>query len=478
MSRKLPSVRVMCEELTCLTADDIPLVEQLASQLDTMADLAQGDVFIDCLGKDDQVAIVIAHGRSSWSPSLYQKNVVGAVALPVNEPGVFEVFRTGHPVTDARGLSQEDVPIRQRVVPIHGPSGSVIAVLIQEQDISEQVNRERCIASLKQSNAYLMEVLLEESLAMSGIPDLFEEGIVLVDHEGAIRYANERGRALLESNRAIVVNLSEQEEELRFGSRVYTRRLVKLERKGKLAANVVLLRDRTDVVDKERELRAKSIGLQEIRHRVENQMQTIISMLRLQQRRQQDPNVSAALEESLHRIEGVASIHRFLSKEGSGRVEAGRLISELLTEVSEAMLAPDHSLALQLEVSEVFMEAKPFASLALIVNELLQNTVKHRDGNGAITVIFREVEQIGELIWEERFLAPASTFVTGDIGDRDQSSSVEGTGSLGFTLIRLLAEETLEGKVWHELSPGMLSLTLTFPLKELELDGCSGDGCR
>jgi len=481
MNANQTAVWTLCERFTHLSQDDIPIVANLALQLDVMADLSQGDVFIDCLGKDGDVAIVVAHGKSSWIPSLYRKDVIGALALPANEPGVFEAFRTGRPVTDARGLSQEDVPIRQRVVPIRGASGGTIAVLIHEQDITDEVERERCIASLEQSNAYLVEMMLEESLTRSGIPDLFEEAIVLVDNGGQVRYANERGRELLSCGGAVVANAGMPEDELRIGGRSYTRRRVPLERQGRLAGNIVLLRDRTEMEDKERELRAKSVVLREIRHRVDNQMQTIVSLLRLQQRRQRDQAVAAMFEESLHRVEGVARIHRFLSREDAGTVDAGALLKELAEEALSFLAGPERPLALSIRAESVKMSAERFASLALIVNELLQNAVKHaahRDGNGAVAVALRQAGEEAELVWEERTnspgLARAKSILAAAAGSKGAAGTQAGgelagsgteSGSLGLTLIVKLAEETLGGSVRHDIRPGLLRMNVTFPLQ-------------
>lgn len=484
MNENQSAVRALCEQFTNVSPEDIPVVENLAAQLHTMADLSQADVFIDCLSKDGSVAIVIAHGKSSCSPSLYTKDVVGAVALPGNEPGVFEVFRTRRPVSGSRGLSQEGVPIRQRVIPVPGVTGEVAAVLIQEQDISEQVERERTIESLEQSNAYLVEMLLEESLTRSGIPDLFEEAIVLVDNEGEIRYANERGKQLLGRGGAVVAGAGEREDELRIGGRVYSRRLVPMERQGRLAGKVVLLRDRTEVTDKERELRSKSVVLREIRHRVENQMQTIISLLRLQQRRLRDPKTAGMFEESLRRIEGVARIHRLLSREEGGRVEADRLLRELIEEAAASLAEPGKELNLDLKFLPVEVQAERFAPLALIVNELVQNAVKHapeRDGNGAVTVTLRGNGRDAELIWEERTaslaLRRAQRILSapgGSAGAGCQEEPFAGAGEsggadqepLGLTLIVMLAEETLGGTFEHHISPGRLRIGISFPLTE------------
>lgn len=112
---------------------------------------------------------------------------------------MFEALYGGRPITDARGISQEGVPIRQNVVPVFGLADQVIAVIIQKQNITEIVEQQRSIRSLERSNAYLSEMLLKESLSESEIPHILDEAIIFLDNEGKLRYANDKGRQLLES---------------------------------------------------------------------------------------------------------------------------------------------------------------------------------------------------------------------------------------------------------------------------------------
>lgn len=480
---KLLTIRALCKELTLLEETDIAVVERLAEQLPVMAELSRADVFIDCLGKDGGSAIVVAQGRPSSAPSLYARDIVGEAALERNEPGVFQAFATGVPVTDARGVSQEGVPIRQNVVPVFGERGGVIAVLIQEQDITEMVEQRQSIEALERTNAYMTEMLMAESFTESDIPNLFEEAVVLLDNAGRIRYANEHGRRLVGSGPVQAAWLHEGGDsgEVPLDGRIYTRRTIPLYRNGVRGGTVVLLRDRTEVKEKERQLQLSSVVIREIQHRIDNNLQTIASLLRLQQRRHADPAVRGALGESLRRIEGMARIHRLLAESGGAKVDAAAALTEIGSEMLTAMAQPDRSLELSWDVQALELSSGQFSSLALIMNELMQNAIKHGvqpGGNGAVKVTLRPA-QGGEtlFVWEER----SDSQVNGSAAGADPGGGAPAGGSgriaesvtagpgagesghLGLVIIRLLAEETLRGRMRRDTGNGGCCVTIHFP---------------
>ena len=57
----------------------------------------------------------------------------------------------------------------------------------------------------------------------------------------------------------------------------------------------------------------ESLAVQEIHHRVKNNLQTVASLLRLQARAIDDPAAERALEESVHRILSIAAVHDLLT---------------------------------------------------------------------------------------------------------------------------------------------------------------------
>ena len=77
----------------------------------------------------------------------------------------------------------------------------------------------------------------------------------------------------------------------------------------------------------------ESLAVQEIHHRVKNNLQTVASLLRLQARAIDDPAAERALEESVHRILSIAAVHDLLTTSHHDDVDCAGLIGRL-----EAML--------------------------------------------------------------------------------------------------------------------------------------------
>jgi len=80
--------------------------------------------------------------------------------------------------------------------------------------------------------------------------------------------------------------------------------------KGSYPAGVLItIHDDTEALRREQELKVKMALIQEVHHRVKNNLQTIASLLRLQSRRVQNEEAKLILHESLNRILSVAVVH-------------------------------------------------------------------------------------------------------------------------------------------------------------------------
>ena len=87
-------IRDLCHKYTVLTEDEISTIEALAPFLQTIADLTDADIFIDCPCRNAD-SIVVAEAKPSGVPSSYQKSVVGLLAKAENEPAVARTSRLG-----------------------------------------------------------------------------------------------------------------------------------------------------------------------------------------------------------------------------------------------------------------------------------------------------------------------------------------------------------------------------------------------
>lgn len=138
----MSKLEMLCREHTALKQNDIEQLLEIEKQLPLMAALTNADVFIDCL-LDDQTAIVVAQEKPVVKTSVYETGIVGEQALAQDEPAVFHAFRMGVPVCDIKAITQEKRTVRQNVVPVLNGESQVIAVLIREKDISDDIQQEK-----------------------------------------------------------------------------------------------------------------------------------------------------------------------------------------------------------------------------------------------------------------------------------------------------------------------------------------------
>lgn len=128
----------LCRAHTALTGEEIRRLEEIERCLPLTADLTNADVFLDCLA-DGERAVVVAHAAPSRGVSLYKQQVVGKYAYQEDEPAVFHAFHMGIPVCDLKAVTQERRTVRQNAAPVVNGEGAVIAVVIREKDISQDL---------------------------------------------------------------------------------------------------------------------------------------------------------------------------------------------------------------------------------------------------------------------------------------------------------------------------------------------------
>ena len=92
------------------------------------------------------------------------------------------------------------------------------------------------------------------------------------------------------------------EREIEAGALIIRERNLPLMEGGHLLSRIVIVSDLTEVREKDKEIKVKSAVIQEIHHRVKNNLQMIASLLRMQARRSKSPDVKDALQESVNGI--------------------------------------------------------------------------------------------------------------------------------------------------------------------------------
>lgn len=348
------------ERLISLSNEQCEIILDVTKNLQTIADLSQADIFINCLLEEDNASLIVAEAKPTTIASLYKKSLLGQIAFEEMEPGVLFSLKTGKPVFGSRGITEERGIMQQDIVPIKDLHGETIAVLIKERDISQVVQNERNIEQL-------MKATNSE------------------DKKGVFQ--------------AIVV--------------------------------------------------------QEIHHRVKNNLQVISSLLRLQMQRTYSEEVAEVFHDSISRISSMALVHDYLAQRGVEEADIKLLIQQISTLLVSSSVIPGQHITVSVEGESVFCPSDKATAIALIINELVQNSIKHAFPSrnyGEIAINLRQRKQM------------VTITVTDDGCGIDDRFSIGELSSLGLQLVDMLVEEKLQGVFSFPISEEGTKVSITFPI--------------
>jgi two-component system, sensor histidine kinase PdtaS len=141
---------------------------------------------------------------------------------------------------------------------------------------------------------------------------------------------------------------------------------------------------------KQKQSHEKSILLQEIHHRVKNNLQIVSSLLNLQTNSSNDEKIVNALKESHNRIKAISLIHEKLyNTNDSANVELKTYIEDLYSKLKTVYNAENIFLTCRVIPVESTLHLETSISVGLILNELFTNTFKYAFPNkeeGSITI--------------------------------------------------------------------------------------------
>jgi len=463
------TIKDLCRKYTALKDHQIGKLEAIASQLPLIAEITGNDIFIDALTKNDSDAIVLAWARSEQK-SLYKSSVVGKFAYAVSEPAVYRSLRTGEITRDLRGLSQEGVPIAQTVVPIK-EDNQVIGALIMERDISKELQQEERVGFLSHTAEQLSTTLMYLSTTQTSFEEWLANGIFVLNEQGKITYANKIAanyyRAQLDQEALgndflkffnnystledLLAKLKSPYELIRKG-KCYNLQAYPLVAQGKLSGCVISVLDVTNLKQKEQELNAKSLIIKEINHRVKNNLQNIASLLRLQMRRTSSPKVKEEFAASINRIISISLVHEFLAQQTWDTIDVLELSRRILHCLVGNASIPSDKIKTKLEGTSINLSSRQAVPLALTINELITNSLKHGIapfGGGSIELLLNEQNGMINL-------------VISDTGGTNALKDKPSKG-LGLQIVQSLVSEQLGGIFKLESQDGLTKAMVSFP---------------
>jgi len=453
------------------TEDDQDILRRIRSCLPVLADLSRGDTFLFTPADNSLTATVTATAAPETVPPIWAGIREGDLVGHADEPAVIRALNRGTLSHHNRRLRVQGHQTVQDVYPIRNGQ-PVIGALAIEIGVVESDRWQRKSIVFRRAIERLQRLVAAGQLKGGGELSRLSEhdGPMVVTGAGQIVYISQLAEQLyrrvgythsllhfdvgnLRTDEHVFARAVEtgtcaeqmvQEGTYTWlkraiplvgdeGERIWNRVLGRFEPSNSV---IVTVHDVTDESRKERELKIKSVMIQEIHHRVKNNLQTIASLLRLQARRTGSAEVSGMLQETINRILSIAVVHEFLAHQESSDVDMREVAQQIMSEVTRSVLDPEKRIHFSLEAVHVSLPTQHATSFALVINELLHNAVEHafatmNEGNVHVQLAVQGDQVVLE--------------VTDDGEGLPRDFDPRRDGSLGLQIVQTLVREDLKG---------------------------------
>jgi len=454
-----------------LSKIEMELLEQIRDRLELAGDISHAQVGLYVRVGQEQKLALVAQVRSRSVSPLQRSGQLGATVASAEEPIIWRTLETGERITGQREWALGMDPLFMETFPVRTPKGKIIAALSFELS-GEDTGADHQI--LLETVYMLLVSDYEPQNTLVYRPVFSQDGILAVNERGQIIYANAAAAGiyrLLDVGRLLGRRIHEralhlrlagkanitgqpQEMELEVGGLVLSEKAIPVVQNGKTVRMLLFVADVTQLRKKEKELLVKSAVIQEIHHRVKNNLQTIASLLRLQARRSESLEVRAALRESVNRILSISLVHEFLSQQDEEVINVAEVARNIFNLVIESMVEPGFEIQKVFEAEPVVLPSEKASSLALMVNELVQNAIEHG-------FVGRRSGMIGLKLTAASETSYRLEIYDNGIGlppDFDRTK----TKSLGIQIVRTLVETDLGG-AFELFNKGGTHAVITIP---------------
>lgn len=471
-------------------------LRDIALGLPITADLSRSDLLLLRPMNADQVLVVAQAQPHSISP-LHDEDLRHRILTSKDAPLILEAWRRRKRVVAQRELPSR-APVMQDVRPVFDGEGQVIALLsIETSLIQLERHRQRHI-SFRRAVEWLKAMCANGELAQTDGLTPFREmdGVLLVDPQRRITYmsgiANNLYRRLgymedLRGKRLSFLNTADDElvaeafasrapleRRMKYGSRIWVHKVLPVwptppvwpwlawfrtgRSTARLGGALIMLHDATEEHRRQEELQVKTTMIQEVHHRVKNNLQTIAALLRMQARRARDESTQQALREAIARILSVAVIHEFLSLDEKQSINMREVCQRIVAQTRQVMV-PGKQISFTVEGPAVYLPSQQATACALVVNELVQNALEHgyQDSKtGQIRISLADHgDKVQFEIWDDGSPLPPDF-------------SLDSPPSLGLQIVRTLVEGDLHGQVKLENQANGVIASVIFPKTILE----------
>jgi PAS domain S-box-containing protein len=205
-------------------------------------------------------------------------------------------------------------------------------------------------------------------------------------------------------------------------------------------------------------LREKTVLLQEVHHRVKNNLQVISSLLDMQAMTIQDPQTLQVLQDSHNRVRAMAIVHdRLYQAADLARIDAREYLESVAGYLYGIYAGRTAPAMLRFEIQDILLDIDQAIPCGLIVNELVSNALKyafppgHGPDNEVLVALHRRNGHLLLQVQDNGIGLPVGL-------------EIENATSLGLRLVSILTQQ-LQGRLKIQHGTGT-AFHITFPVPD------------
>lgn len=432
--------------LNNLTAEQKNILQNMLPALGLASDIARAKLTVFLPDSDKKFFNIYKQIRPLTLLGEAGADMTGQRVRCLEEPLVARAMQQNIPVTGKREWKL-GIFSSFRVFPLRDGFGKCFGALSFDTDDPDEV-------MLRTALDFLMSVPVGSVRQYERLSP--EDGLMVVDAQKVIIAVNNKARHIFQVlhvadvlgrrtndlainwplvGMVIDTGIAESKQFFMHG-RLLLMKVLPVPARPKSNCAIVILQDITELHKKDEELLIKSAVIKEIHHRVKNNLQTIVSLLRLQERRTESSEAKSILQDCIGRVNSIAVVHEYLSQQGNGMIDVGKVAKSIYQALVSSMLNSDFVLETDFATDNVLLPSEKATSIALILNELLQNAIEHAFAgrtNGKLTVRFNDSGSCYELLIADNGVGLPDDF------------SWQQSSSLGLKIIKTMAEADLKG---------------------------------
>ena len=463
--------RTLCQKYTNLTDDEITHLEEYATMLQPLANAEQADVFIDCRSFTGKTAIVVAEAKPQTVPSNYSIPILGMLINWQDEPAVDRTFRFEKPTRKMCAVHMpEDRNVIQTVEPLFY-NEKLIAVLIFEKKADFDENQGTTEAAEEEKSEAVSSVF---GGLMRPIIEHLSEAVIIIGDNDEVVACNTAAKELYAKKLGYVDNImkmslkniqTDSDEYFLPGSDIsekgikqrevmvssYNLRYTTVPIYEKPIKLAIIIEDVTALREQEKRAGAQTIALREQRHRIKNSLIMLSGMLDSKEKYADELDARSVLRDTAGRLNALAATLEEIVHVSDKSASLKYVLEKVRANVLQSSISTVQPVSIKIVADDIQISSAYASPIALVVNELLQNAMKHAfpaGRSGSIT-----------LTAEKGILSTKISVIDDGVGFEPEQERKNGTG---LDIVKTIVKEKLNGEFIIESSEKGTAVTFDF----------------